>query len=207
MVSLLKNKLTQSIFRHLSTFSHGFHIQIIFNIFSFIHDFPVKDPCLSVPTPCSNGGTCQVSPDNQTISCLCSDGYSGPTCLIQTDPCQHFICPENSECRVDPDPLCFCIPGYNYTGSFSTYFHIHLHILLFISSNSYLSRLSGRFSPIFYFNFQLWLYLWAFSHCTIIWNNNKKVDLIIFLRGFQKFYENEKFLEINFCNYKYQYLG
>ena len=89
-----------------------FPIDFIFSYFSVIHF--VQDPCLSVPAPCSNGGTCQVSTLDQTISCICSGGFSGQTCLVQTDPCQSLICPENSVCKVNPGvgPRCLCIPGY-----------------------------------------------------------------------------------------------
>jgi hypothetical protein len=43
-----------------------------------------EDSCVS--GPCSNGGTCS-SPAAGRYVCSCPPGYSGPTCLNDTDEC------------------------------------------------------------------------------------------------------------------------
>ena len=61
------------------------------------------------------------------------------------------------------------------------------------------TRLLGRFVPIFYFNFYLWLYLWASSLYKT--KTKKFADLIIFFAQFQTKIKNV-WTQI-FCNFEH----
>lgn len=65
----------------------------------------VADKCAS--SPCQNGGNC-VSEAVDKYTCICPDGFSGPTC----DQCPE-ICLNSTKCEVTQSGYnCMCHPGY-----------------------------------------------------------------------------------------------
>ncbi|CAH1788845.1 unnamed protein product [Owenia fusiformis] len=61
---------------------------------------------------CLNGGTCQLSADQNKAECLCLPKYSGPHC--ENMKCADY-CLNGGECRIDNrnSPSCYCKPGFN----------------------------------------------------------------------------------------------
>lgn len=71
------------------------------------------NPCAS--SPCHNNGTCYS--DEQSFSCSCAPGFTGPTCARLVDfcalnPCAHGICRS-----VGTSYRCLCVPGTHFVQS------------------------------------------------------------------------------------------
>ena len=48
------------------------------------------------PNPCQNGGTCNEV--GNSVFCDCSDGFLGPYCVSDEDPCNLVSCPSGATC-------------------------------------------------------------------------------------------------------------
>ncbi|XP_060069356.1 uncharacterized protein LOC132549433 [Ylistrum balloti] len=82
---------------------------------AFINNFLVEiskfdgDECLS--DPCYNGGSCIDG--IQSFSCVCTDGWTGPTCLIDKNECYDNPCWNGGICNnTDGSFLCNCQSGW-----------------------------------------------------------------------------------------------
>lgn len=77
------------------------------------------DPCLTVPAPCHNGGTCSSSISGSGPTCICPTGFSGPTCSDAANPCQNISCPINATCQLSAqaEPVCVCASGFTDDGT------------------------------------------------------------------------------------------
>ncbi|OXA47104.1 Cubilin [Folsomia candida] len=77
------------------------------------------NPC-GPPSPCANSGICQ--PHGNAFTCICFNGFSGPTCSTRQNPClvQPSPCQNNGVCS--PNPLTTsgftCTCGSDFTGEF-----------------------------------------------------------------------------------------
>ncbi|KAK2835309.1 hypothetical protein Q5P01_015793 [Channa striata] len=61
--------------------------------------------------PCANGATCVDRVG--TFSCLCSPGFTGPTCEVQIDKCQSQPCLSGGSCHDHLGGfVCTCLPGF-----------------------------------------------------------------------------------------------
>eukprot|EP01052_Picozoa_sp_SAG31_P014430 SAG31_NODE_896_length_11159_cov_6.749186_2_plen_1354_part_00 len=77
-----------------------------------INDCIDVDECAS--RPCANNGTCENG-DNR-FNCVCSQGFSGPTCEVQFDPCSvEGVCSGSGTCTAltTEDFNCDCDDGYD----------------------------------------------------------------------------------------------
>ncbi|KAM9183218.1 lactadherin isoform 1-T1 [Dugong dugon] len=84
-------------------------------LFAFSGDFCDFNVCL-------NDGICLTGLDNGPFYCLCSEGFTGPTCNeTETGPCLPNPCQHNAECQVTNDSrrgdvftqyICKCPQGY-----------------------------------------------------------------------------------------------
>ncbi|XP_033759839.1 uncharacterized protein LOC117342008 [Pecten maximus] len=83
--------------------------------FAFINNFLVEiskfdgDECLS--DPCFHGGSCV---DNiQSFSCVCKDGWTGPTCLLDKNECDDTPCANGGMCNnTQGSYTCSCRAGW-----------------------------------------------------------------------------------------------
>ncbi|RWS31869.1 neurogenic locus Notch protein-like protein, partial [Leptotrombidium deliense] len=74
-------------------------------------EIPLPSACDS--SPCANGATCQLTTSLHNYTCLCSNGFRGPTCNL-IDHCATSPCLNGASCLSDEDSYqCHCQPGYN----------------------------------------------------------------------------------------------
>lgn len=66
-----------------------------------------SNPCLNLPHPCQNNGTCFYSAQSG-VTCVCDAGFEGERCEV--DLCDRLACPENSICIKGE--ACRCLPGF-----------------------------------------------------------------------------------------------
>eukprot|EP00066_Takifugu_rubripes_P012561 XP_011601827.1 PREDICTED: protein jagged-1 [Takifugu rubripes] len=64
-----------------------------------------------LPNPCENGGTCVVA--GESFTCVCKEGWEGPTCTQNTNDCSPHPCYNSGTC-VDGENWyrCECAPGF-----------------------------------------------------------------------------------------------
>ncbi len=77
----------------------------------------VKIDHCRMATPCKNGATCLMDPDNEDkYQCICPAGFTGPHCENNIDDCAINPCQNGGTC-IDfvNDYKCYCLPGFNGT--------------------------------------------------------------------------------------------
>ncbi|XP_063961991.1 fibropellin-1-like isoform X1 [Lytechinus pictus] len=70
--------------------------------------------CLSVETPCENGGTCIDEWQNYT--CVCPTGFTGPYCGVVVDDCESGPCQNGGTCNTITTGGYTCTCTVSYTG-------------------------------------------------------------------------------------------
>nr|XP_055025772.1 protein eyes shut homolog [Misgurnus anguillicaudatus] len=73
-----------------------------------------RAPCPPYLQPCANGGRCVLN-NISSYSCVCTRGWTGPTCLVNINECARHRCQNGATC-VDEVGGYRCLCGYGYAG-------------------------------------------------------------------------------------------